>query len=347
MGYKKSFLVVLCLLVSVSVAKASSGVISEKIYFLGEDGRHALVYTTNRTSYSSYNMWLKNREGYKIEDYLKNFIYLYPNNYTWVADSNEGFSVLKFHGNNFAGLERINIENSIQIDEEGVFHFSNNPKKVQTPGGHYGLWNSPDNFEEIAYTWVFPVTFEPVKYMTNRVGEWVKRHNTITYYGKNVNDLQFDIAYRPSNYEMFESLKKNLFGEDVDIAQEPNGVKVTVLETVLYPSGIAELSEKGKSLLSKVAATLKDKNDLNIIVEGHTDNKPIIGELALRLPTNWELASIRSINVIHFLVNNGVNESQLESRSFSSYRPVSSNDTEEGRMKNRRIELFIENNNKK
>ena len=346
MDHLKKMLIALCLLASASFAEAASGVISEQIYFLEEDGRHALVYTTSRTPYSNYNMWFQNKEGFEVEDYIRNFLYIYPKEYTWDTDTKKGFTLLKFPGRSFAGLERIELEPSLQVTNDGVFHFSNWRKKVKTPDGHYGLWNSPDNFEKVAYTWVFPATLEPVEYRANRVGEWVHRHNTITYYGSNVNDLEFDIAYRPSSHKTYESLKEKLAGEEIEIVQGPSGIKISVAATVLYPPGVAELSDRGKSLLSKVAETLKDRNDVNIIVEGHTDNKPIIGQLASTFPTNWELASVRSINVVHFLAEKGIEESQLESRSFSSHRPIASNATEKGRVQNRRIELLIEENSK-
>jgi flagellar motor protein MotB len=347
MNYLTKILIAFCLLAPASLAEAASGAISEQIYFLEANGRHALVYTTSRTDYSNYNMWFPNKEGFDREDYIRNFLYTYPKEYTWDTQSKKGFTLLKFPGRSFAGLERIELEPSLQVTKDGVFHFSNWPKKVKTPGGHYGLWNSPDNFKKIAYTWVFPATIEPVEYRANRVGEWVRKLNTITYYGSDVNDLVFDITYQPSSNTTYEALKEKLSDEDVKIAQGPQGIKISVAATVLYPSGVATLSDRGKSLLNKVVETLKDRNDINIIVEGHTDNVPISAQLVSRFPTNWELASVRSINVVHFLAEKGIKEAQLESRSFSSHRPINSNDTAEGREQNRRIELLIEENNKK
>jgi chemotaxis protein MotB len=342
MGNLKKIIITLCLLATASFAEAAPGVISEQIYFLEEDGRNALVYTTNRSDYSNYNMWFKNREGFEGKDYVKDFLYIYPKVFTWNSHSKEGFTLLRFPGRSFAGLERIELEPALQVTEDGIFHFNNWRGKTKTPNGHYGVWNSPDNFEKIAFTWVFPATLEPVEYMANRAGEWVLRHNTITYYGANVNDLVFDITYRPASHKTYESLKEKLADEEAEISQEPTGVKVSVAATVLYPSGVAELSDNGKSLLRKVAETLRDQKDLNIIVEGHTDNNPISDELATKFPTNWELGSARSINVVHFLADEGIDEYQLESRSFSYYRPIASNDTEEGREQNRRIVLIIE-----
>jgi flagellar motor protein MotB len=344
MAHLKKLLIVFCLLVSASFAEAS-GVISEQIYFLEKDGRHALVYTTSRTDYSNYNMWFRNREGCETEDYVKDFLYIYPNEYTWDTASKNGYTLLKLPEKSFAGLERVELEPGLQVTEDGVYNFSNCRDKVKTPDGHYGLWNSPDNFEKIAYSWVFPANLEPVEYKANREGEWVRRHNTVTYYGSDVNDLEFEIRYRPSSHDTYEALKDKLATEaEVEVEQAPTGVKITVAATVLYPSGVAALSDRGKSVLCKVAETLKDRKNLNIIVEGHTDNMPISPKLVATFATNWELASIRSINVVHFLAEKGIEESSFESRAFSFQRPIASNKTEEGKKRNRRIELLIEEN---
>lgn len=338
--------IVLCLIVSASIAEAASGVFSEQIYFVEDDGRHALLYTTTRTDYSNYKIWFQTKKGVEIEDYINNFLYMYPKEYTMDTNAKKDFTFLKFPGGSFAGLERINLEPSLQVSEEGAFHFNNHRTKTENPLGHYGVWSNPDNFNQIAYTWVFPETLEPVEYKANRAGEWVLRHNTITYYGSNVNDIEFDIKYQPSSQSMYDSLKETLSEEDVEISQDTSGIKISVAATVLFPSGVAQLSEKGKTILNKVAETLKSRNDINIIVEGHTDNMPIKGQLTSRFPTNWELASIRSINVVHHLAEKGIEETKLESRSFSFHRPIASNETKEGRAKNRRIELLIEENNK-
>ena len=287
-------------------------------------------------------MWFQNKVGFDREDYIKNFLYIYPKEYTWDANSKKGFTLLNFPGRSFAGLERIELVPSQPVTEDGIFHFSNVRKKNTMPTGHYGLWNSPDNFKKIAYTWVFPANFEPVAYKANREGEWVQNLNTITYYGSDVNDLVFDITYQPSSNSMYEALKEKLSDLEAQIAQGPEGIKISIAATVLYPSGVAQLSDKGKFILSKVAQTLIDRNDVNIIVAGHTDNVPISDRLVSRFPTNWELGSIRSINVVHFLAEKGIKEAQLESRAFSYHRPINSNDTEVGKAKNRRIELLIQ-----
>ena len=344
MNHLLKLCIALCLVVSASITDAASGVVSEQIYFLEDNGRNALVYTTSRSDYSNYIMWFQTNQGLGIDDYIDNFLYMYPKEYTLDTHSKKDFTLLKFPGGSFAGLERIDLEPGLQVSDDGIFHFNNCREKVENPLGHYGVWNSPDNFSRIAYTWVFPANLEPVEYKANRAGEWVVRHNTITYYGSNVNDIEFDITYQPSSQKTYDSLKEKLSGEDVKITQDVSGVKISVAATVLFPTGIAQLSEQGKTLLSKVAETLKNRDDVKIIVEGHTDNVPISGKLSSRFPTNWELASIRSINVVHYLAEKGIDEAKLESRAFAYFRPIATNETAEGRAKNRRIEMLIEEN---
>mgnify|MGYP002399856503 CR=1 FL=1 len=342
MGYVRKMLIVLCLLVVASFAEAS-GVTSEQVYFLEEDGRHALVYTTSRSDYTNYNMWFKNREAYQPEDYLRDFLYIYPDEYSWDTVSRDGYTLLKLPGRSFASMERVALDDNLEVTEDGVYTFTNRQDEETTPDGHYGLWNSPGNFGSVAYSWVFPANLKPVEYTANREGKWVQRHNTITYYGSDVNDLTFEIIYRPSGHATYEALKKQLEDEQqIGIEQEANRVKVTMATKLLYPSGIAVLSDKGKSILSKIADILKERKNIQVVVEGHTDNVPISPRLSSTFATNWELSSARSINVVHFLVGSGVEESRFESRALSFQRPVASNDTEEGKAKNRRIELFFE-----
>ena len=339
----------LCLWAIAASAQAV-GVVSEQIYFVEKDGRHALVYTTSRTDYANYSMWFQNKQGFQPNDYLTEFLYLYPNEVSWDTSSKPGFSLLKLPDGDFASLERVSLEDggALKVSADGDYAFNNWPGQTKTPDGHYGLWNHPDAFSKVAYSWVFPDNLEPVEYSSNREGEWVRRHNTVTYYGSGVNDVVFDLKYRPSSHDTYDALKGKMAGQEgVQVEQTPEGVKLTVAATVLYPSGVAALSEQGKSILAKVAETLKERTGVDVIVAGHTDNDPIGPGLIHKFPSNWELGALRSINVIHFLAASGVEESRFESQSFSFYRPVDTNDTEEGQAKNRRIELLLVENGSK
>jgi len=316
--------------------------VSERIYFVQQDGRHAMAYTTSRTDYKDYSIWFSEKEGYEPEDYLKNFLYVFPESGEWESGENPGYMALKLPQGNFATLEWVDLEaeDRLQVGSDGVYYYSNWDNVTKTPEGHYGLWNSPGNFEQIACSWVFPDNLEPVLYSANHPGKWVQRHNTLTYYGNDVNNLTFDIQYRPTTNVAYADLKA-LEGEGVEVEQQPTGIKMTLAETLLFPSGVASISPKGKAVLDRLAATLKEQASLNIVIAGHTDNQKIGASLAKKYPTNWELSSARSINILHYLVGKKVAESRFESRAFSFMRPIDSNDSKAGRTKNRRIEIML------
>jgi chemotaxis protein MotB len=332
---------ILILSAECSSAQADNAV-AERIYFVQQDGRSAMVYTTSRTDYADYSVWFSKKDGYEPEDYLENFLYLFPDSGEWASDAIPGHMVLKLPQGNFASLEWTDLEaqGRLRIDSDGVYTYRNWDNQTRTSDGHYGLWNSPGDFEKIALSWVFPENLEPVSYTANPPGKWVRRHNTITYYGNDVNDLTFDIEYRPTSGSTYQDFK-DLEGEGVQVEQQPTGVKMTLAETLLFPSGIASISAEGKAVLDRLADSLKQQTSLNIVVAGHTDNQAIGPVLAREYPTNWELSSARSIHIIHYLVDQGLAEPRFESRAFSFMRPVDSNETETGRARNRRIEIIL------
>jgi chemotaxis protein MotB len=78
------------------------------------------------------------------------------------------------------------------------------------------------------------------------------------------------------------------------------------------------------------------------VVEGHTDNKPLGPTLKERFPSNWELSTARAAAVVRFLQEEGLLQPErLSARGYSFYRPLATNDTEEGRHQNRRIEIIL------
>jgi chemotaxis protein MotB len=327
----------------VPVANADQA-ISERVYFIQQDGRHALVYTTSRSDYANYSLWFDKQTGFDQEDYLRDFLYLFPSGGEWTSEENGRFMVMKLPQGNFASLKWTDLEGKgrLKTDDDGIYYFRNwnSEKEGKTADGHFGMWNDPGNFEQVACSWVFPENLEPVTYVANQEGEWVQRHNTLTYYGENVNDLMFEIQYRPTSNEAYEDLK-GLEGEGVEVEQQPAGVKMTLAETLLFPSGVATISKEGKAVLAKLAETLKQQDALDIVVAGHTDNVPIGPALTKTYPTNWELSSARAINIIHYLAKQGVAESRFEAKAFSFMQPIEPNDTEAGRKKNRRIEILL------
>jgi chemotaxis protein MotB len=92
-----------------------------------------------------------------------------------------------------------------------------------------------------------------------------------------------------------------------------------------------------------LAEALRKNKTNHIVVQGHTDNVPPGSSLRRRFPSNWELSAARAAAVVRFLQHEGkLNPKQLSLKAYGPYAPVASNNTEKGRMKNRRIEIVLD-----
>lgn len=143
----------------------------------------------------------------------------------------------------------------------------------------------------------------------------------------------------------FEDLLDRMKGEisqgQVTISELKGKLTVNMVDAILFDSGKAEVKLAGMEVLKKVVDILKDVKDRAIRIEGHTDNVQIVGNLTKRFPSNWELSAARAINVARYLQGQGVDPEVLSAVAHGEYRPVASNDTEEGKARNRRIEIIL------
>ncbi len=139
--------------------------------------------------------------------------------------------------------------------------------------------------------------------------------------------------------EMNSRLKK----QSITLERTKDLLRVTFVNNYLFDLGSAEIKEKGIEALSKVAEFLQKQKDKMIRIEGHTDNQPIKGNLLSRYPTNWELSVARAVSVVKYLESKNIAPKRLSATGHSFYRPVASNDTVEGRAKNRRTDILLSN----
>jgi len=145
-----------------------------------------------------------------------------------------------------------------------------------------------------------------------------------------------------STYEqLVEKMKGEIDKGQVTISELKGKLTVNMVEAILFDSGKAEVKPEGLVVLGKVIEILKTVNDKSIRIEGHTDNKPIVGTLTQRYPTNWELSAGRAINVARYLEKQGIEAATLSAAAFGEFKPVAENATTEGRAKNRRIEIVL------
>lgn len=110
---------------------------------------------------------------------------------------------------------------------------------------------------------------------------------------------------------------------------------------ILFDSGRTDVKPNGKAALAKVAQVLASVSDRNFLVAGHTDNVPIKTEL---FPSNWELSTRRAVEVVHYLVAQGMNPKVVAAAGYGEFDPVAPNDTTEHRAQNRRIEIVLQPN---
>jgi len=114
-------------------------------------------------------------------------------------------------------------------------------------------------------------------------------------------------------------------------------IEVEIRADVLFPSGTATLSAPAVSSMRELAGTLSGfENPLHI--EGHTDNVPIA---TAEFPSNWELSASRAARVARLFVENGIDPKRISISGLGEFRPEASNDTDEGRNKNRRVKLIV------
>lgn len=141
---------------------------------------------------------------------------------------------------------------------------------------------------------------------------------------------------------LVEDLEAELAAGQIQIDQLREGLRLNLSEQILFPSGSAALSRSGAQVIARVAKQLKNRNrGYRVGVRGHTDNVPIRGELTRRYPTNWELAGARAASVVRVLEQSGVEATRLAAISMGEHHPVASNDTAQGRARNRRIEIRL------
>ncbi len=142
--------------------------------------------------------------------------------------------------------------------------------------------------------------------------------------------------------DLTRKLEKEIQEGQVQITEMKNRLTMTMVDKIIFPSGSADISKAGKKVLDKVVSILKDIKDKRIQVEGHTDNVKIVSDLKNTYPTNWELSTARATEVVRYLQEHGgIDPTLLSATGYGEFQPVATNDTDEGRHKNRRIEIVL------
>jgi len=127
--------------------------------------------------------------------------------------------------------------------------------------------------------------------------------------------------------------------KDVDVQVLKGVVYISLSDNMLYKSGSFEVSDKAAETLSKIAKIITDYKDYDVLIEGNTDNVPI-AKGAIR--NNWDLSALRASSVVQVLQNTyRVDPKRLTAGGRGEFNPIASNDSEAGKMKNRRTQIII------
>lgn len=119
-------------------------------------------------------------------------------------------------------------------------------------------------------------------------------------------------------------------------------LRLNLVDKILFPSGSATLTPKGKEILRKVGGALKETRDRRILIEGHTDDVAISPKAQNRFSSNWDLSALRATAVVAFLqAEVEIDPRLLSAAGYSMYQPLVPNDTPEHKQINRRIEILL------
>jgi chemotaxis protein MotB len=158
-----------------------------------------------------------------------------------------------------------------------------------------------------------------------------------------IKDLQSALARKDSlNMALVMNLKGaigNLDDQDINIKIDKGVVYIDISDKLLFTSGRYEVTKNAKTVLGKVAQVLKNQSDIEFMVEGHTDNVPFRRDVLL---DNWDLSVKRATAVVRILQNEyGLDPAKMAAAGRGEYKPITTNDTVEGRAANRRTRIVI------
>lgn len=118
--------------------------------------------------------------------------------------------------------------------------------------------------------------------------------------------------------------------------------KISLPDAVTFALGSTRLTKEGREILDRIWGVLEQYPDHWIMIEGHTDNVPIAEQFKNIYRSNWELSSARSHTVLYYLLmKHNVDPDRLSAVGYGEYQPVADNETEEGKMKNRRVVIAV------
>lgn len=176
---------------------------------------------------------------------------------------------------------------------------------------------------------------------------------------RNVNDsLSYSLAEREKKVKELEQVLankdravqelKNIISHallnfkenDISVTVKNGKVYVSLAEQLLFGSGSVQIDQKGVSALQQLAKAIKEERDINIMVEGHTDNVPV-SKKSTYMNDNWDLSVMRATSITRILTKAGVSPDQITASGRGEFLPLAANTSADHKQKNRRSEIII------
>lgn len=179
--------------------------------------------------------------------------------------------------------------------------------------------------------------------LTSNMNEQEKLNALLGEKLQTIQDLQGMIDQQNAKVQnLLNSVKDALLGftsDELTVREQNGKVYVAMSDKLLFQSGSAKLDKRGEEALGKLAEVLNKQTEIDVYIEGHTDNKPIHTS---QFKDNWDLSVIRATSVVRILIEKyQVNPLQIQPCGRGEFMPVADNESAEGRAKNRRTEIIM------
>ncbi|MFH0893218.1 MAG: hypothetical protein V2A54_02180, partial [Bacteroidota bacterium] len=223
---KKLIFFSVCFLLSFSGLQAQNQVSNrEIILILQPDLSSVLYYNTVRNNVLRKQQYIFNKE---------NIYYVNPNEYKYIENCNNYSDAFEFSDvPGYAILQKIPAD-KIKMDDQRIYTYTD----------EY-FWDNPSRpfYDNIVFVFILPNNYDYVEYKCTQPGEWVKRQNVVTYFGKKVNNLKFSVKFKPLMQETIVKTEKavnniikdfsDIKNNDITVKEEGDGVKVTFKDNLL------------------------------------------------------------------------------------------------------------------
>jgi len=163
---------------------------------------------------------------------------------------------------------------------------------------------------------------------------------------KRLSELESMIAAKDAAMKKLkDTLSKalNAFeGKGLTVEMKNGKVYVSMENKLLFQTGSWAVGSEGRRAVVEVGKVLAQNPDITVLIEGHTDNDKILGSIGGGIESNWDLSTKRATAIVNILgENTGIQKKNLTAAGRGEYAPIMSNDTPEGKAKNRRIEIIL------